>query len=44
MRVLQLPLIDANPKDQTPWIADEVLGCQFRDRRFGVVLKQLSTA
>jgi len=48
MRALQLPLINAHADDDASWITEEVLGCQFRDRRLGrrfkIVLKQLSEA
>jgi hypothetical protein len=48
MRALQLPLVRADGDDRASWISDEVLGCQFRDRRLGrrfkIVLKQLSEA
>ena len=48
MKTLQLPLLKADADDRAPWICDEVLGCQFRDRRLGkrfkVVLNQLSEA
>lgn len=48
MSVLQLPLIEADAGVKAPWISDEVLGCQFRDRRlatrFEIVLKQISQA
>ncbi len=48
MSALQLPLINAHADGAGSWIADEVLGCEFRDRRLGkrfeTVLKQLSEA
>jgi hypothetical protein len=48
MRALQLPLFNAHADGDGSWITDEVLGCEFRDRRLGrrfkIVLKQLSEA
>jgi hypothetical protein len=48
MSALQLPLTNAHADGDGSWIGDEVLGCEFRDRRLGkrfeTVLKQLSEA
>jgi hypothetical protein len=48
MKALQLPLVSADGDGRASWITDEVLGCQFRDRRLGrrfrIVLNQLSEA
>lgn len=48
MRALQSPLVDADADLEASWMVDEVLGCQFRDRRlarrFGIVLRQISEA
>jgi hypothetical protein len=48
MSALQLPMINAHADGDRSWIGDEVLGCEFRDRRLGkrfeTVLKQLSEA
>jgi hypothetical protein len=48
MSALQLPLINAHADGDGSWSQDEVVGCEFRDRRLGkrfeTVLKQLSEA